>query len=189
MSKHSWNDSQKNIICVVISRFEAPTKVSCYSVCLSVTRLINLWPLNIEYGRYLIKLYSWFQMLEGWLLVLMVAGPLGCRGTRPRGVRVELATFYNPNLDFSCLGRRLDSYYNFTNIVKTTGHRFYRPYQCTNTRRQFALMSFIQCCTAPLESIVRMRIHIENPLKWDPDPGGIKLPTKDKKKLINVLKC
>jgi len=34
-----------------------------------------------------------------------------------------------------------------------------------------------------------MRIHIENPLKWDPDPGGIKLPTKDKKKFINVLKC
>ena len=37
----------------------------------------------------------------------MVVGvmPLVCSGTRPRGVRVELATFYNPNSDFSCLGK------------------------------------------------------------------------------------
>jgi len=103
--------TQKNIICHLCCNFYiwSPDKWPL-PVCLSVIMLKNWWPLNIEYGRYLIKLYSWFQMLEGWLLVLMVAGPLGCWGTRPRGVRVELATFYNPNHDFSCLGRRLDSY-------------------------------------------------------------------------------
>jgi hypothetical protein len=51
-------------------------------------------------------------MFGGWLMKMMVAVlvPLECGGTRPRGVRVELATFYNPNQDFSCLGRSLNKH-------------------------------------------------------------------------------
>jgi len=47
-----------------------------------------------------------FQMVLLWLV--LVAGPLSCLAIRPRGVRVELATFYNPNQDFSCLGTTPD---------------------------------------------------------------------------------
>ncbi len=43
-------------------------------------------------------------------MMVAVLVPLECGGTRPRGVRVELATFYNPNQDFSCLGRSLNKH-------------------------------------------------------------------------------